>query len=395
MKARLPACVMGDIDLVHALGRAGIPSVVAVPPGSPSRYSRFTRRALAWADPWDQPEQLVDRLVAHGAAQPAPPVLFYQDDAGLLLVSRYRRRLAHAFRFVVPDAGLVEDLVDKARFQTLAARAGLPVPPARMLFPAQEGPPSDLDYPVMVKPLTRRTRSWDPVAGGGKAIRFGTPAGLRYAWPRLAGARIPLLAQAEIVGPERCIESYHVYVDRDGATVAAFTGRKVRTYPAAFGDSTALEITDQADVAAAGADVVRRIGLRGVAKLDFKRDAEGRLHLLEVNARFTLWNHPGALAGVNIPALVYGDLTGEPRPSALRVRPGVRWCRIWADRLAAREQGMPFLRWVIWALGSEAKRAIAWDDPMPLIRAGLWRLTPRVAPAAPAPVLAPRSEARC
>jgi predicted ATP-grasp superfamily ATP-dependent carboligase len=235
---------------------------------------------------------------------------------------------------------------------------------------------------VLVKPLPRWPRAWDPIAHGGKALRFGNPAALRHAWDRLAAAGLVLLAQTEIAGPEHRIESYHVYVDATGAIAAAFTGRKVRTWPAAFGDSTALEITDQPDVAALGADIVRRLELTGVAKLDFKRDDGGRLHLLEVNARFTLWNHPGARAGVNIPALVYGDLTGEPRPSATRARPGVRWCRIWADRLAARAAGVPFRRWLAWAWQSEAKRAIAWDDPWPLVRAVLWRMTPH--PALPA-----------
>jgi predicted ATP-grasp superfamily ATP-dependent carboligase len=233
------------------------------------------------------------------------------------------------------------------------------------------------------------------VAGGAKAIRYGTPAALRDAWPRLASAGLTLLAQSEVVGPETRIESFHVYQDAEG-TVAGFTGRKIRTYPAAFGDSTALEITDQPDVAEAGADVVRRLGLVGVAKLDFKRDARGRLHLLEVNPRFTLWHHPGALAGVNIPRLVYGDLTGEPRPPALRVRVGVRWCRLWADWPAARAAGIPFLRWLPWALASEAKKAMVWHDPMPLVGAALWRLAPRASQGfAVARLATGRTGARC
>ena len=54
-----------------------------------------------------------------------------------------------------------------------------------------------------------------------------------------------------------------------------------------------------------GRTLVQRLGLRGVAKFDFKRAADGRLFLLEVNPRFNLWHHPGALAGVNLPALVF------------------------------------------------------------------------------------------
>ena len=97
---------------------------------------------------------------------------------------------------------------------------------------------------------------------------------------------------------------------------------------------------------ASAATLCERIGLTGVAKLDFKRDPQGKLRLLEINPRFNLWHHPGAVAGVNIPALVYADLTGSPRPAATRVKAGVRWCRPWKDFPAARAAGVPLTTWV-------------------------------------------------
>src|SRR4051794_32830610 len=114
------ACIMGDMDLVRPLGLAGIPCAVVARTGDPPRFSRFTRAALDWMDPWGQVEELVQALLRFGSAQPEPPVLFYQEDGHLLLVSRHRDRLKEVFRFVIPDLNLVEDLVDKSRFQVLA-----------------------------------------------------------------------------------------------------------------------------------------------------------------------------------------------------------------------------------------------------------------------------------
>lgn len=374
-KAPVPACVMGDLDLVRALGLGGVESVVVAPPGAPARFSRFTRAALPWTDPWDRPDQLVDTLVAHGAAQCQPPVLFYQEDRSLLMVSRHRARLAGAFRFTVPDATLVEELVDKGRFSALAARLGLPVPPARCFQPAQEPPPSpeDLRYPVILKPHTRRPETWDPLGRGRKAIRLDGPEALRALWDPLAAAGLAVMIQRFIPGPESRIESYHVYVDQAGEIAAEFTGRKIRTHPAQCGDSTALEITAAGDVTALGRDIVRRLNLRGVAKLDFKRGPDGRLYLLEINPRFTLWHHLGAAAGVNIPALVYGDLLGLHRPSRRRARVGTRWCRMWTDWQPARAAGVSLAHWLRWALACEARPACTWDDPLPLLGAALWR----------------------
>ena len=369
------ACVLGDIDLVRALGLAGIRPTVVAPPGDAARFSRFTRGLLPWHDPATEPDALAEELVAYGWREPEPPVLFYEDDSSLLFLSRYRARLAQAFRFVVPDAALVEDLVDKGRFQALAARLTLPVPPARILNPASEALPDHLDtsFPLIVKPVQRIPSSWRPIAGESKALLVESRARLSELWPRLAAAGTPVLLQSVIPGPESRVESYHVYVDEAGRVAAEFTGRKIRTMPLSCGDSSALEITRQDDVTELGRGIVKRLKLHGVAKLDFKRDEDGRLFLLEVNPRFTLWHHLGARAGVNIPGLVYGDLLGRTRPQVPAAREGTRWCKVWTDVSAARGDGIPLSRWLPWALGCEAKRAVAWDDPMPLLAASLWR----------------------
>jgi len=374
--ATLPmACVMGDMDLVRALGLARVPCAAVAKPGAAPRGSRFVRSSLPWVDAWEDPGAMLEVLLAFAATQPLPPVLFYEEDRGLLLVSRNRERLAGAFRFVLADAELVEDLVDKSRFQRLAERLALPVPASRRLDPATLSGAADVDlrFPLIVKPLTRRPERWDPIAGGAKALQVETMGELRTLWPRLVDAGVSVLAQERVPGSEARIESYHVYVDALGKVAGEFTGRKIRTYPQVYGDSTALVITDDPGVRALGRELVERLGLRGVAKFDFKRGPDGRLHLLEVNPRFTLWSHPGAVAGVNLPELVYRDLVGLPRRAARPARAGVRWCRVWRDHAAARDAGVSTAAWLRWVLTCEAKCAMAWDDPVPVLYAGLWR----------------------
>lgn len=369
------ACVLGDMDLVRPLGLAGIRCAVAVPDGAPPRYSRFVAARLDWFDTWEQPKKLVESLIHFASIQRERPVLFYESDGDLLLISRHRERLREVFRFVIADPPLVEALVDKEKFQRLAEKLSLPVPRARGFRPAESpDEPSDLRFPVIVKPLTRLPSRWEPVAGECKATEVNSAAELRRIWQRLAAAGMAVLIQELIPGTEAAIESYHVYVDDGDQIRAEFTGRKVRTYPYRYGDSTALMITNEPDVAETGREIVRRLGLRGVAKLDFKRAPDGTLYLLEINPRFTLWHHPGALAGVNIPALVYGDLTGSTATAVTRTRAGVTWCRVWRDVKAAGELNIPWFEWIRWTLACEAKSNIAWDDPLPLVLATMWRL---------------------
>jgi predicted ATP-grasp superfamily ATP-dependent carboligase len=367
------ACVLGSIDVIRPLGLAGIRCIAVARPGSPALYSRFNKSFLPWPDSL-RDNDAIEALLRIAAREAVPPILFYDSDSHLLLLSRHRERLARAFRFVIADAALVEDLVDKARFQELARRLDLPVPATQSINPAtEEARTVALCFPLIVKPLTR-TADWDTIADGQKALRAGTAHALRALWPTLAATGEQYLAQEEIPGPESAIESYHVYVDRFGMIAGEFTGAKIRTYPLACGHSTALTITAAEDVAALGRMIVRKLNLSGVAKLDFKRAPDGRLHLLEVNPRFNLWHHLGAVAGVNIPALVYADLTARPRPKVSPARVGARWCSL-KDFAAARAGGLSIPHWLAFVRGCEARSALALDDPMPLLRGGLHRLT--------------------
>jgi D-aspartate ligase len=380
---RPPAVVLGDTDLIRALGVAGIRCASASRERSPIPHSRFVTERIEWADNWGDPERLRDNLMDYSARCAQPPPLFYQHDGDLAFVSRHRDALREGFLFVVADPGLVEDLLDKTRFAGLAQRLGLPVPRSHVLEPrpGADAPDLPLEYPVVLKPLTRRDLIWRPIAGDAKALRLESQRDLREVWPRLAGAGFGLVAQEMIPGGEERIESYHVYVDERGEIAGEFTGRKLRTWPREFGHTTALETTDQGDVYEIGRHCVERIGLKGVAKLDFKRAPDGELLLLEVNARFNLWHLPGAVAGMNLPALVYADLLGLPRPRVQRPRCCVRWSVPWDDLTAARAGRLSLTRWAAWQLRCQTRHVLSLDDPMPFLRGLAWPRLERRLPA--------------
>ena len=375
MTARPLACVLGNTDLIRPLGLAGVRCAVVGRPDSPKVHSRYVDARIEWADNWGDPDRLRANLLGFASSRREPPILFFQFDADLLFVSRNRDVLAERFRFAIADAELIEQLVDKTRFRELAAERGLPIPATTVLRPSTTPAPDELPirFPIVLKPLTRRDATWVPVAGRAKAMIFDSPEALAAAWPKLAGADLGMVAQEYIPGGEDRIESYHAYVDESGEVAGEFTGRKIRTLPTRFGETTACEITDVADVCDVGRHCMSALGLRGVAKLDFKRTPSGELRLLEINARFNLWHLPGAVAGVNLPALVYADLAGLPRPRAELTRPGVRWSLPWKDFRAAREDGTGLARWLAWQARCETRHVIAANDPMPFLRGLAWR----------------------
>src|SRR5205085_7010903 len=210
------------IDLVRALARAGIASIVVAPRADPIRRSRHVTGIIDANAP-----SLVDALMQHAGPLAEPPPLFYDSDRALMLVSRNRDPLAGSHRFVIPASELVEDLLDKGRFQALAERLDLPVPRARPL--AGAGDDLGLRFPLVVKASPHRDRRWEEAGLSSKVLRVDHPAALRDVLARIDGTGIEAIAQELIAGPEERIESYHVYVDGDGAVAGEFTGRKIRT----------------------------------------------------------------------------------------------------------------------------------------------------------------------
>lgn len=363
------AVLLGDREMAAALDAAGIHVTLVHFRSAPARFSRYVS---GWLEDCRPDESgLVRDLLAHASAAPGPVTLYYQQDGDLRFVSRHRETLSQGLRFVVPDAHLVDLLLDKGAFQAMAARLQLPVPPGRIVPTAEPAPDlADLEFPVLVKPLNRGP-SWEAVTPS-KALLVDDEHELATMLALLAPSHAEVLLQRPISGPESRIESYHAYVDASGEVAGEFTGRKIRTYPLALGHSTALETTDAGDVASLGRAVLRRLDFRGVAKLDFKRDADGRLWLLEINPRFNLWHRLGAVAGVNLPAIVWADLTGRPRPPEAKARPGATWCRVDHDWRAARQERQGALAWLRWVSGASVRAGLELGDPKPLILGKLW-----------------------
>src|SRR5258706_4776440 len=102
--------------------------------------------------------------------------------------------------------------------------------------------------------------------------------------------------------------------------------------------STYLELAHDEELAAIGRDIVLRIPLKGVFKIDFKKDAaSGRFHVLEINARYNLWHHMAARNGVNLLQVAYNYLVHGARPKCMRYRTTFRWLCFRLDFRAFRE----------------------------------------------------------
>jgi D-aspartate ligase len=376
-KSPPPVVLFGGLNIVRALGMAKIPVIIASSERrTPSMASRHCAGALA-LPPISERDAVVEALVRAGrrlAAQHGAPVpLFYDNDDRLALVQDYRAALAPHFALLLNEPALGAALLDKASFQSLAERRGLPVP--RRIDPdaldAEDGP-------VLVKPKLRT--AWDHsvvlqqlFGGVGKARIFasGREARADALVRRLAGQ---LTFQEYVPGDDSAIWSFHGFAAPGGELLDGFVGRKIRTFPANTGDIAYLSVARDDGLAALGRDIAARLPLAGIFKMDFKRSATtGRFHLLEINTRFNLWHYVGAKNGVNLARVAYEFLTAGKRPEKSTARTRYRWLCLKYDWRAYQElrgrRELNAAQW-LWSLAQAPKvyDLFSWSDPMPFLR---------------------------
>lgn len=378
---RPSAVLCGDLNMLRCFADTGVKTlVVSRDPEDLTFASRHCRARRTISDPHAEPEAALRDLVRIGQMHADKPTLFYGDDAMLRLVSRRRDVLGAHFRFLLPPPEQVEDLVDKTRFARLAAELSLPVPKTLLASDVRDAEDvlRSIKLPCIVKPHWHvgwfQSRAVQ-LAGAKpfKALQADTLDELRALLEVVREFSERFVIQELVPGEEDQIYSFHAYVDQRGEVLGHYVGKKIRTYPRRAGTSTYLELVRDPDLEKVGRDVLERLRFRGVVKLDFKRDArDGRFVLLEVNPRFSLWNHLGAACGVNLPLIAHRDLVGEPRERSAGYRTGVRWLSLGSDARSFvrdyRSSGdLGLVGWLRSLRGPKVYDVFAPDDALPAL----------------------------
>jgi predicted ATP-grasp superfamily ATP-dependent carboligase len=388
---RPPVVLMGGINLVRTLGLAGLQAVVATPdrhePALRSRYcsARWLLPPLASASAIESLAQL-GRTLSTALGRRIP--LMYGSDDALELIQAHEDRLRRYFVFLLSAPPVARALIAKDRFEAFAEARGLPAPQALAWDGEGAGSVRGTPGPVLVKP--RSKVDWHHSAlcqrlfgGDGKARIF--PSGeAASADADLALFHPQLTFQKYVPGGDIDLWSFHGFADERGEVLASFIGRKVRTYPTLTGESAFIELGHDDSLDAVGREVARLCPMRGVFKMDFKRDSsDGSWYLLEINARYNLWHYLGARNGANLMAAAYEYLVDGTRPAPVRADTRYRWLSLDLDFKAYRELAgrgeTTFTQWAGSLLRSRnIYNVFAWHDPVPWIHFWVSRVARRL-----------------
>ena len=381
---RIPVLLLGGVNLVRALGRAGIPAVVAsCDAHEPAFASRYCLGKCV-LPPLDHGEAAVDAIVRigdrlsslHGRRVP----LMYGSDDYLKLIYAHRDRLQRYFLLLLNEPEIAEAMLAKDQFQSLAERCGLPVPSSLSWEGKGPGTVAGHAGPVLVKPSNKADWADAPLRRqlfhDAKALVFDNGAAAA-ADAVVALYRDQLTFQQYIPGDDTCIGSFHGFADEKGRVLDSFVGRKLRTFPPLTGESSFIELDHDEELAALGRDIAARLPIKGVFKMDFKKEPRtGRWYLLEINARFNLWHYLGAYNGVNLLRVAYDYVLEGTRPQSPQAyATGYRWLSLELDARAFLDlhsrNALGTASWILSILLSRnIYNVFSWSDPVPLAK--LW-----------------------
>lgn len=311
-----PAVVLGGggtaLPVVRSLGDAGIP-VYAL--GSDTDPVRYSRRCTTFVTLGREPG-MQERWLEWLRSAPVGSVILPCEDEGLDLIARNREMLLDLglVPFEADDEVLLA-MLDKHETYRLCAELGIEAP---LSFNVSSGEDiavalERVAYPCALKPV--HSHEFVRHFPGMKAFVVDSDEELRGALARTVELGVEMIVTEIIPGGDDQFFSYYSYIDEDGQPLLHVTKRKLRQYPIWFG-SGCYHATDwNPEAAEIGLRFFKGVGIRGLANVEFKRDArDGRLKLIECNHRFTAATGLLRAAGADLPLFVYNKLMDRPLP---------------------------------------------------------------------------------
>jgi len=291
------------------------------------------------------------------------------------------RPLIPQLRLALPDLHAYETASDKLGLFELAQRAGVRVPATLVVTRATLGElhADSLEYPVVIKPRQSAMRLDSGMAKRGVRYAANAPELKTAIGESLIDDSDELLLQEYVTGQGAGV--FGLY--DAGKPVFHFAHRRLRERPPSGGVSVLSESVALPEEGVEAANrLLRPLNWHGVAMVEFKLDDQGRLWLIEINAR--LW---GSLqlaidSGADFPWFLYQLATtgipSAPPPYAIGKR--LRWWLGDLDNLYARLRNRGWNGSAMDKIGAVAEFALPWrpgmryeflrwDDPGPTLSA--------------------------
>lgn len=316
----------------RSLGRAGLRVALGeslaeyrppVPlPAFASRYCAYSLVLPSYVDDADGFAVAILEFIGNHRI----PVVLPTGDAAIAAVVPFREKMADlgCTLALAPDSAL-EIANNKARTLDVALELGIAAPRSLHVDGIDDllTVVAELGFPLVLKP----TISWTGKASERVVpIEVITMAEAVEARERFLAAGAGVLAQQWVCGRR---EGVTLFI-QDGNVLASYGHVEHRTIPALGGASVVREsIQAPGDALDASVRLAKAIGMQGVCAVEFRRDADDRPLLMEINARLASTTGNAIQSGVDLPLMIWQWATGAEVKPVVSHRTGVRtrWLR--------------------------------------------------------------------
>jgi len=267
------------------------------------------------------------KLLDSGTRETQRPILLPTSDLYIEFVADHYTELAEVFTLQASySSGFASNLLEKGNFYKLCAEHGMPAP--GIWYPETQAELYDLaavlPFPCILKPkLIHRAVTF---LKGKKVLLVKNREEYLLTIKNLPDDLGGWVIQEVIPGPESNILLLAGYFDSNSDPVEIFTARKLRQYPPGFGSASLVQSETDAGILEASTRFLKQIGFKGVCGTEFKLDPrDGKLKIIEINPRPTLWFHLSHASGKRIVETACLDLAGLPFEKTSPQVDGVLW----------------------------------------------------------------------
>jgi hypothetical protein len=311
----------------------------------------------------------------HAIAAAKPDLIVPGDDLATLHLQRLHQRAgsqSELGRLIESSLGVAESFPTvqaRTAFMELAERAGVRVPKTAVIenAAALKKWAVRMGFPTVLK--ANGTSGGDGVRIVRTAEEAERAFGLLAAPPRLSRAlkravvdRDKTLLWPGLLRRSSVVNAQEFIAGREATSaVACWKGRVLASLHFevvhkrdSAGPSSVVRVIENAEMSAAGEEMVERLGLSGLHGFDFMVEAHtGNAYLIEINPRATQVGHLTLGAGRDLPAALYAAVSGHAVQAAPKVTEN--------DTIALfpqewmRDAESPFLR--------SAYHDVPWEEP--------------------------------
>jgi D-aspartate ligase len=317
------------LGVVRSLGRRGIPVwVLCQGDQLLAAVSRYRKRLLRW--PSEDEEERVKFLLHLAQDEIRGWLLIPTGDEAAALVARNHAILAPHFRLSTPEWEVFQHTYNKKLTYALADRTGVPHPSTYYPGNRDELDCETYQFPVILKAAYRTEFNRFTAA---KAWPATNRVELLQRYDEACTLVDPtILMVQEIVPGDGQSQLSYTALCNHGRVLASLAARRRRQYPADFGrSSTFVETIDPAPVAELAQRLLSALQYTGLIEIEFKEDPQdGKVKLLDMNARVWGWQSLCGDAGVDYPFLLRQLLLGHS-VSDVEAKLGMQWVRFTTD----------------------------------------------------------------